>query len=357
MKITVKPIHIKDQLNAAFSATASKSQVAAYTQLYLVAGDSLKITGTDGEVTHKTNVDELEIKNKGEVCVNARKLNDIVKKLTADITIEEKEDHVLVKSGRSRFKLAKFQVTEYPEVELDTLAKEITLNGKELSNGIGKVSYAMASNDVRYYLNGLHFNFTGDQLDLVATDGHRLARTEVESKADKINFILPAKAVKEIQKAITFFDEVTLSISDRLVSIKYGAQEIINKLVDGKFPDYSRVIPQGNNNELKIDNESFKNSISRAMILTNDKYRGVRLNIGKDEIKISANNPEQETSEDYLGCTSQVELEIGFNSDYVFAALQSCDSETVSIMLGDNENNPALINDGKSQFVLMPMRL
>ena len=357
MKITVKPAHIKTQLNAAFSATASKSQIAAYTQLYLCADDTLKIVGTDGEVTHKTNVDELIIKEKGSVCVNARKLNDIIKKLTTDITIETKDDNVIVKSGRSRFKLATFDTKEYPEIELDSMAQDIKLNGKELANGIGKVSYAMASNDVRYYLNGLHFNFTGDCLDLVATDGHRLARTEIESDVNGISFILPAKSVKEIQKAVNFFDEVTLSISDRLVSIQYGNQEIINKLIDGKFPDYHRVIPTGNKNELKIDAESFKNSISRATILTNEKYRGVRLNISKTEIKISANNPEQETSEDFLGCDSQVELEVGFNSDYVFAALQSCDSETVSIMLGDSDVTPALINDGKSQFVLMPMRL
>jgi len=334
--------------------------------MLVLEGNQLSLTGTDleveivGRLTLEGDVQE------GEITVPAKKFLDICKALPDGSQIDFKLDDqkVTVKSGRSRFSLSTLSAAEFPAVEQGSNELNFSCLQKEMKGLIEKTSFAMAQQDVRYYLNGMLWELRPDALRVVATDGHRLAMCTSDVTVD-INeirqAILPRKGVIELSRL--------LDDKDGNVEIIMGANHIraitedytfTSKLVDGKFPDYERVLPKGGDKIVIGDRAELKNAFARTSILSNEKYRGVRLLLETGTLTVVANNPEQEEAEDQVAVDyAGDQLEVGFNVSYLQDVANVIDTQNLKITLSDS-NSSALVestDETKAVYVVMPMRL
>lgn len=334
--------------------------------LIVLNGDQLSLTGTDLEVEILGRVQLEQPGQSGEITVPARKLLDICKSLPDGSKIEfsQEETRILVKSGRSRFTLSTLPATDFPNVEDMAGNLRFSCAQQEIKRLIERTAFAMAQQDVRYYLNGMLWEVRQDQLRVVATDGHRMAmstRAISVTAADTTQAILPRKGVLELSRLLddsTAQVEVVLSSNHiRVTSAEYT---FTSKLVDGKFPEYERVLPRGGNKVVIGSRVELKQAFARTAILSNEKYRGVRLLLSEGLLTIVANNPEQEEAEeqvvvDYSGDS----LEVGFNVSYLQDVANVINNENIKITLSD-ANSSALLEEpenGDSVYVVMPMRL
>lgn len=333
--------------------------------LLVLNNDELSLTGTDLEVELVGRTRVATANTHGAVTVPARKLLDICKSLSDDAMVEVSlvEKKLLVKSGRSRFTLVTLPSSEFPNVEEEPDTFSLTLPQKKLGELIDSTSFAMAQQDVRYYLNGMLFEVSPDYLRVVSTDGHRLAMETLESKNDIASvqqLILPRKGVMELARLLEDEGDITLVFGQNHIRAAVADFTFTSKLVDGKFPDYNRVLPQGGNKVILGDCQALKQGFSRASILSNEKYRGVRVVLTNGELRIFANNPEQEEAEEVVAVDYQGdELEMGFNVSYLIDVLSTLRSRQAKITLLD-ANNSALIESGDESdaiYVVMPMRL
>ena len=333
--------------------------------LLVLNNDELSLTGTDLEVELVGRTRVATANTHGAVTVPARKLLDICKSLSDDAMVEVSlvEKKLLVKSGRSRFTLVTLPSSEFPNVEEEPDTFSLTLPQKKLGELIDSTSFAMAQQDVRYYLNGMLFEVSPDYLRVVSTDGHRLAMETLESKNDIASvqqLILPRKGVMELARLLEDEGDITLVFGQNHIRAAVADFTFTSKLVDGKFPDYNRVLPQGGNKVILGDCQALKQGFSRASILSNEKYRGVRVVLTNGELRIFANNPEQEEAEEVVAVDYQGdELEMGFNVSYLIDVLSTLRSRQAKITLLD-ANNSALIESGDesdAMYVVMPMRL
>ena len=333
--------------------------------LLVLNNDELSLTGTDLEVELVGRTRVATANTHGAVTVPARKLLDICKSLSDDAMVEVSLDEkkLLVKSGRSRFTLVTLPSSEFPNVEEEPDTFSLTLPQKKLGELIDSTSFAMAQQDVRYYLNGMLFEVSPDYLRVVSTDGHRLAMETLESKNDIASvqqLILPRKGVMELARLLEDEGDITLVFGQNHIRAAVADFTFTSKLVDGKFPDYNRVLPQGGNKVILGDCQALKQGFSRASILSNEKYRGVRVVLTNGELRIFANNPEQEEAEEVVAVDYQGdELEMGFNVSYLIDVLSTLRSRQAKITLLD-ANNSALIESGDESdaiYVVMPMRL
>ena len=310
--------------------------------------DELSLTGTDLEVELVGRTRVATAHTHGAVTVPARKLLDICKSLSDDAMVEVSLDEkkLLVKSGRSRFTLVTLPSSEFPNVEEEPDTFSLTLPQKKLGELIDSTSFAMAQQDVRYYLNGMLFEVSPDYLRVVSTDGHRLAMETLESKNDIASvqqLILPRKGVMELARLLEDEGDITLVFGQNHIRAAVADFTFTSKLVDGKFPDYNRVLPKGGNKVILGDCQVLKQWFSRASILSNEKYRGVRVVLTNGELRIFANNPEQEEAEEVVAVDYQGdELEMGFNVSYLIDVLSTLRSRQAKITLLD-ANNSALI--------------
>lgn len=334
--------------------------------LLVLDGDRLALTGTDLEVELVGRVQLSSAGDSGEITVPARKLVDICKSLPegSEIELSSDENKVTVKSGRSRFTLATLPPREFPNVEDSLGTHQFTLKQGELKRLIDRTAFAMAQQDVRYYLNGMLWELKEGQLRVVATDGHRLAMCTLPSKLDvkdDTQIILPRKGVIELSRLlIEDTAEIAIVIGSNHIRATTTDFTFTSKLVDGKFPDYQRVLPKSPDKILMGDRLELRQAFTRTAILSNEKYRGVRLQLTSGSLQIVANNPEQEEAEevvsvDYEGDT----LEIGFNVSYLLDVLGVLSGEKIKFSLSD-PNSSALVEesvDGDSLYVVMPMRL
>ncbi len=334
--------------------------------LMVVDGGKLALTGTDLEVELIARTDLAGEFGDGEITVPARKLLDICKSLPASAEIELKQDgqKLSLKSGKSRFSLATLPANEFPNLEEGVGAYSLTITQKALKQLIEKTAFAMAQQDVRYYLNGMLFEVTAGRLRTVATDGHRLAMCDAEAQTEAVErtqVIVPRKGVHELARLLND-DEglVTITLGSNHIRATVGNVTFTSKLIDGKFPDYERVLPKGGDKTVLANREELRQSLTRAAILSNEKFRGIRLQLTPDLLRIQANNPDQEEAEEdvtveYNGAS----LEIGFNVQYLMDVLGVLENATAKFTLGDS-NSSALIQDGEggsSVYVVMPMRL
>ena len=333
--------------------------------LLVLNNDELSLTGTDLEVELVGRTRVATAHTHGAVTVPARKLLDICKSLSDDAMVEVSLDEkkLLVKSGRSRFTLVTLPSSEFPNVEEEPDTFSLTLPQKKLGELIDSTSFAMAQQDVRYYLNGMLFEVSPDYLRVVSTDGHRLAMETLESKNDIASvqqLILPRKGVMELARLLEDEGDITLVFGQNHIRAAVADFTFTSKLVDGKFPDYNRVLPKGGNKVILCDCQALKQGFSRASILSNEKYRGVRVVLTNGELRIFANNPEQEEAEEVVAVDYQGdELEMGFNVSYLIDVLSTLRSRQAKITLLD-ANNSALIESGdesNAMYVVMPMRL
>ena len=330
-----------------------------------VQGQQLSLTGTDLEVELVGRVTLDEVGQEGEITVPAKKLMDICRSLPdgSQIEIELEEQRVNVRAGRSRFTLSTLPATEFPNVENVAGEKTFALAQGALRRVIDRTSFAMAQQDVRYYLNGMLFEVGPNGLRTVATDGHRLAtcHAAISGPDSAQQIILPRKGVLELAKLLTDAEAtVSLSLSTNHLRAHTETFTFTSKLVDGKFPDYNRVIPKNGSNVMLADRTELRQVFNRTAILSNEKYRGVRMVLDQDLLKVFANNPEQEEAEESLAVDYKGDsLEMGFNVSYLQDVLGVLDTQLVKMTLSD-PNSSALLEEpegGDAMYVVMPMRL
>lgn len=334
--------------------------------LIVLEGNQLSLTGTDLEVEIVGRVQLDTEGESGEITVPARKFFDIVRSLPdgAVINVSEADQKVVVKSSRSRFTLSTLPANDFPNVEDGDHSLQFSCDQNVIKRLIDRTGFAMAQQDVRYYLNGMLWEVSQDTLRFVATDGHRLAMCTREVAIDTNEVrqaILPRKGVVELSRLLDDSDEqIVISLGSNHIRAKGASYTFTSKLVDGKFPDYDRVLPKNGSKTVIGNRSELKQAFSRAAILSNEKYRGVRLALEDALLTITANNPEQEEAEesvtvDYAGES----LEIGFNVSYLQDVVNVLSSSDVKFTLADS-NSSALIEEpeaGDSLYVVMPMRL
>ena len=326
---------------------------------------TVKLTATDLEVELQAQM-TVSVTETGDITLPARKLLDICRTLPdeAQLDISVKKERAVVKSGKSRFTLSTLPASEFPVVDKIKSARKFSLPQNELHDLIERTAFAMAQQDVRYYLNGLMLEQTPNLLRAVATDGHRLAMCELVTDtgegADQ-QVIAPRKGVQELQRLLEDNDHpVQVEIGSNHIRITTDDLRFTSKLIDGRFPDYQRVIPKNADKRLLVKREALRQALTRTSILSNEKYRGIRFDVSENNIKIQAHNPEQEEAVEELEATYQDEaMVVGFNVTYLLDVLHAIDSEEVEIHLTD-ANSSALINKPGAEncrYVVMPMRL
>ncbi|WP_313317964.1 DNA polymerase III subunit beta [Stenotrophomonas sp.] len=332
--------------------------------LVQVQGGQLSLTGTDLEVEMVSRI-AVEDAQDGETTIPARKLFEIIRALPdgSRITVSQTGEKITVQAGRSRFTLATLPANDFPSVDEVEATERVAVAESALKELIERTAFAMAQQDVRYYLNGLLFDLRDKTLRCVATDGHRLAlcETELENGTGKRQIIVPRKGVTELQRLLEGGDrEVELEVGRSHIRVKRDDVTFTSKLIDGRFPDYEAVIPIGADREVKVERETLRASLQRAAILSNEKYRGVRVEVTPGQLKISAHNPEQEEAQEEIEADTTVsDLAIGFNVNYLLDALSALRDEHVVIQLRDS-NSSALVREAsseKSRHVVMPLRL
>jgi DNA polymerase-3 subunit beta len=333
--------------------------------LVQVQGGQLSLTGTDLEVEMVARA-AVEDSQDGETTIPARKLFEIVRALPdgSRVTVSPSNDQVTVQAGRSRFTLATLPANDFPSVDEVEATERIGVPEAGLKELIERTAFAMAQQDVRYYLNGLLFDLREQTLRCVATDGHRLALCETgldQAVGTKRQIIVPRKGVTELQRLLEGGDRaLELELGRSHVRVKRDDVTFTSKLIDGRFPDYEAVIPIGAEKEVKLDREVLRAALQRAAILSNEKYRGVRVEISPGQLRISAHNPEQEEAQEEIEADTRVDnLAIGFNVNYLLDALGALKEEHVVIALRD-ANSSALVREASNarcRHVVMPLRL
>jgi DNA polymerase-3 subunit beta len=301
-----------------------------------------------------------------QVTIPARKLLDICKALPdgSVINFNIEENRVSLTSARSRFTLATLPASEFPSLDEIEVQQSFKIPQKLFKALFDRTSFAMAQQDVRYYLNGILMEISASAIKLVATDGHRLALSEVtlnSGVSDERQIIIPRKAVLELSRLLDSSDAmVNCELSQNHLRVETGSLVFTTKLIDGKFPDYQRVIPVDGNKTLQVDRETLKQAMSRIAILSNEKYRGIRLTLAAGNLSIQANNPDQEEAEEELQVDyDEGDMEIGFNVTYLIDVLNVLGSDTVQLKLKDS-NSSAILSDSQDEsslYVVMPMRL
>jgi DNA polymerase-3 subunit beta len=366
MKFSTSRESLLKPLQAVIGVVERRQTMPVLANVLLVVKDSnLAVTATDLEVELVANsaVDSVDVP--GEITVPGRKFLDICRALpdNATVTVSLKGDRLTVQSGRSKFVLATLPAAEFPIIDDIDADRELTLGQADLGVLLEKTHFSMAQQDVRYYLNGLLLETGGEKLRAVATDGHRLALCDVAlgtSSGEKSQVIVPRKGVLELQKLLENEGEVQIAFGANHIRIVLGDIRFTSKLIDGRFPDYDRVIPETNANVVKASRDALRHSLQRAAILSNEKYRGVRLEFKTNCIRVQANNPDQEEAEDEVEVEySGDEMEIGFNVNYLLDALAAVEIDEVEVGLVDPSSSCVIRASGDENclYVVMPMRL
>ena len=333
--------------------------------LFQSVGGKVLLTATDLEIELVASLDG-SLNEDFAITLPARKLLDICKALPdgSEISIKIEENSVTLTSARTRFQLSSLPAKDFPALEDIEYYTEFEMPQSKLKLLIDKTAFAMAQQDVRYYLNGMLIELKQDGLKLVATDGHRLALSEYEQAlgiSTQKQLIVPRKGVMELARLLDNSEEMaTVKLSQNHIRIETGTLTFTSKLIDGKFPDYNRVIPVDGNRILSVNREHLRHSLQRISILSNEKYRGIRLTLSDNTLSIQANNPDQEEAQEEMTVEYDEEtIEIGFNVTYLLDVLSVLDSEEVAIKLKD-ANSSCIITASDTdafRYVVMPMRL
>ncbi len=325
----------------------------------------LSLTATDLEIELIARL-EADVEQDFSTTLPARKLLDICKALpeNSDINFSIDDHKVTLNCARSRFTLSSLPANDFPRIDEISALNDFEIPQNKLKLLLDKTAFAMAQQDVRYYLNGMLMELKPDHLKLVATDGHRLALSEYHDKlgisADK-QIIIPRKGVLELARLLANEDnKAKIQLSQNHIRISTEDLIFTSKLIDGKFPDYNRVIPVDGNKILTVNRDMLKQALYRISILSNEKYRGIRLNISPENLSIQANNPDQEEAQEELTVQyDDIEIEIGFNVTYLLDVLSVLDTEDVLIKLKDSNSSCIITSPDNEHFryVVMPMRL
>ena len=333
--------------------------------LFDIKPNTFSVTTTDMEVELVVEV-EVKLEQNTRFTLPARKLLDICRSLPEDSELEFniKDEKARIRSGKSRFVLATLPAQEYPVIDITEETIDFNLSHSKLTQLLENTQFAMAQQDVRYYLNGLMLEISTSSLKAVATDGHRLAfdETDIEtSSGEDRQIIIPRKGVTELIRLLqTSQNEANIRVSKNHIQVTSGKLSFTSKLIDGKFPDYQRVIPELSETTIVADREKLRNSLARVSILSNEKYRGVKMVFSKDTLRILAHNPEKEEAEEEVSVDYQgEEMEIGFNVSYLIDALTIIGDKKVKLSVLNPNSSCLIVSEKKtrSQYVVMPMKL
>jgi DNA polymerase-3 subunit beta len=298
--------------------------------------------------------------------VGARKLIDILRTMPSDqtVSLESNQSKLILKGGKSKFTLQTLPAEDFPLVqEAANFGPAFSVPQKTLKDLLAQVSFAMAVHDIRYYLNGILFVAEGKQLSLVATDGHRLAfaSATLDVEVPRQEVILPRKTVLEMQRLLSDAEgAIEMQFANNQAKFSFGGMEFVTKLVEGKFPDYNRVIPKNHKNSITLGRAPLLASLQRTAILTSEKFKGVRLNIEPGTLRVASNNAEQEEAVDELDIDYGGDaIEIGFNVTYLIDALTNMDQDMVKVDLADSNSSALLTipDNATFKYVVMPMRI
>ncbi|MCE4061348.1 DNA polymerase III subunit beta [Pandoraea sputorum] len=329
-------------------------------------GQDISFLSTDLELQITTTADCGAGADDVATTVAARKLLDILRNMPdAEVALSLSDKRLTVQAGKSRFQLQTLAAEDFPTVaEANDYAASFALPQRAFRQLLGMVHFAMAQQDIRYYLNGMLLVVEGEKIEAVATDGHRLAYCNTTIAGEKFarqEVIIPRKTILELQRLLEDIDDpVQIDVAPSQVKFRFANVELVSKLVEGKFPDFNRVIPKGYNKGFVISREELHRSLQRAAIVTSDKFKGVRFLVSENQLKISANNTENEEAQeeieiDYTGES----VDIGFNVTYLLDVLSNLKVEQVKVSLGD-ANSSALItlpDNDEFKYVVMPMRI
>ena len=330
------------------------------------SGDALAFLATDIEIQIAARSGVNAPADARAVTVGARKLLDILRALPegAEVQLQQQDKRMLVKAGKSRFTLQTLAAEDFPRLAKPAGdAAKFELEQKALRRALSLVQYAMAQQDIRYYLNGLLMVVDDGTLKLVATDGHRLAYAALKLGAQlpRQEVIVPRKTVLELGKLLADSDDpVKIEIAATQAAFSFGSVDLVSKLIDGKFPDYTRVIPTGHKNKLQVGREALRQALQRAAILSNEKFRGVRWVLGEGSLKIVSSNAEQEEAHEELEVKySGDALDIGFNVNYLLDVLNNVAGEEIECAFGDAASSALITYAAEKDFkyVVMPMRI
>jgi DNA polymerase-3 subunit beta len=329
-------------------------------------GGNVQFTTSDLEIQIRTTAEMDGDAGNYTTTIGARKLIDILRTMPSDqtVSIESSQNKVVLKGGKSRFTLQTLPAEDFPLVqEAPSFGPKFSVPQKTLKDLLNQVSFAMAVHDIRYYLNGILFVAEGKQLSLVATDGHRLAfaSANLDVEVPRQEVILPRKTVLELQRLLSDAEgAIELQFANNQAKFAFGGMEFVTKLVEGKFPDYNRVIPKNHKNSVTLGRAPLLASLQRTAILTSEKFKGVRLNLEPGTLRVASNNAEQEEAVDELDIDYGGDaIEIGFNVTYLIDALANQDQDMVKIELADANSSALITIPDNSQFkyVVMPMRI
>jgi DNA polymerase III subunit beta len=329
-------------------------------------GDRLTLLATDIEIQITTSTEGAGGDGDGAVTVGARKLQEILRSLpdTTEVSLVLEDKRLLVRGGKSRFSLQTLPADDFPRMTVNEgETKQFSMSQKAFRQLISKTQYSMAAQDVRYYLNGLLLLVEGKELRAVATDGHRLAYASVEIDTDlpRQEMILPRKTVLELNRLLLDNDEaLNITLTPNQVRFAFGSVVLVSKLIDGKFPDYERVVPATLKNHMKVGRQTLMQAMQRAAILTNEKFRGVRVVLGENSLKLIAANAEQEEAveEIEVDYTGDV-IDVGFNVGYLLDVLNNIHTEEIQWSFNDANSSALITVPGNDRFkyVVMPMRI
>ena len=367
MKFTITREEILTPLQIISGVVERKQTMPVLSNILLVAETgSLSLTGTNMEVELVYQSNNANVETSGSITLPARKFVDICRSLPNDAMIElsMEGEKMHLRSGKSHFSLATLPADQFPNTSENEHDLAVSFSQKDFKKMLDATSFAMAQQDVRYYLNGMLLELGNEYVRLVATDGHRLALSSLETDLNinsEKQVIVPRKGILELGRLLSDTDnEVVLSIGDNHIFSQIGDYKFTSKLIDGKFPDYSRVIPKGGDKILFADRNALKDMFIRASILSHENIRGIQLHLSHNQLKVFANNPEHEQAEDCLEVEYDYDdLQIGFNVSYLIDAMNVITSESIK-MTFLNANSSVLIesiNEDGNLFVIMPMRL
>ncbi len=365
MKFTAAREALLKPLQAVIGVVERRQTMPILSNVLIIAKDGqLAVTATDLEVELVAQT-EVEAESDGEITVSGRKLLDICKALPegSEVNVSLSGEKLSVRAGRSKFNLVTLPAAEFPVVEDIKAGQTITVGQASLGRLIEKTHFSMAQQDVRYYLNGMLLETGGKHLRAVATDGHRLALCQADLEGEDLEeqqVIVPRKGVLELQRLMSGEGDLNIELGSNHIRIQLDGIRFTSKLIDGRFPEYDRVIPKESSNELKADRGEFKSALQRTAILSNEKYRGIRLVIRDSGVVLQAHNPEQEEAEEELAVEYTGEdIEIGFNVNYLLDALGAIEGDDVTLSVQDSNSSCLIRQPGNDDctFVVMPMRL
>jgi DNA polymerase-3 subunit beta len=324
-------------------------------------------TATDLEIQVKADSSEVKLEQDFSITTSAKKLQDILRALPegTKVTLDQQENKILVKAGKSRFNLQSLPAEDFPKFPSNDAAEQrVEISQKSLRDLLIQVQFAMAQQDIRYYLNGMLLVLKGEEIRVVATDGHRLsyaADTLETSSAFEAEVIVPRKTILELLRLLSDSEEkVAIEISKSQINFRFKEISLNSKVIDGKFPDYTKVIPALYHNTFSVDRLALLQALQRAAILSNEKFRGVRMVLTENSVRAISSNSEQEEAQEELEIQySGAPIDIGFNVSYLLDVLNNVITQQIECSFGDSNSSGVFTVPGKENFkyVVMPMRI